>query len=179
MKLSRLLTCTLFIICCQVSTADIYKTVDKNGNPVFTNLPNPNSNAKVIDIKPTNTVPSTPQLPPQDNNTTHQQPVEYQLQITSPQQGTIIPPDQGSIAVAIAFGPAVESDIRFNYKLDGAVKVSTADYIASLENIPRGEHDISVEAVNGEGEILAQSESISIIAQRPVIKQKPTPAAQK
>lgn len=164
---------------CINAEAEIYKTVDKNGRPVYTNLPNPNSNAQVIEVKPTNTVPATATAPATDHNQQTNNAAEYTIQVTSPSSGTILSPEQSSIAVAVAFGPSVSDEITFLYKLDNITQATTKDYVVSLDNLPRGEHQITVEAINTDGEVLAQSESVSIIVQRPVIKQKPSPAPSK
>ena len=51
------------LVCSAYVTADVYKTVDKNGRVTYTDVPPANTDAKPIELKSVNTIPGTQVTP--------------------------------------------------------------------------------------------------------------------
>jgi|GEM_PF-560322 len=157
------------------AVAEIYKTIDKNGRVIYTDVPPPNDkDAKPLDLKSINSLPSpaASNAPASNNNT--QAPLEYVVQILEPANGTTLMPDERSVNVSISLNQSLQEGDLLAYKLDGNTLEKTTDLTASLNEPPRGEHHLTVEVIDSDGTSLAQSNSITIEVMRPLPKQQTT-----
>lgn len=161
------------------SQADIYKTVDENGNVVFTDNPK-GQKAQKIELRKTNTQQAIKAPAPPDHS--KKQPVSeqatpYQLSISSPSDGTYILPGQQTVTVSVELTPALAENHRLQATLNGQRFGSPATGNSiDLNNLYRGSHQLGVIVLDNRGEILARSLTVTIYVQRPSIK-LPKPAA--
>jgi hypothetical protein len=164
------------------ATAEIYKTVDKNGRVTFSDTPPPNTTAKPIELKsinttpppvaiPTNTIINAPSSTPTANT--------YQVQIIAPANGTTLLADERSVTVSISLNGPLQNDDLLAYKLDGNIIAKTTESSYTFNEPPRGEHSLTVDVIDKDGKSLAQSDAVTLVVMRPLPKQTATPMPKK
>jgi len=163
-----------------MAQADIYKTVDKNGRVTYTDVPPANSDAKPVELKHINSTPP----PPATNPHYHQGPApgavaNYQPHIAAPVNGTTLMANERSVTISVNLIPSLQEGDFLVYKLDGATLEKTTELSFVYNEPPRGEHSITVEVVDSENELLAQSEPVTIVVMRPLPLQNTNPVPAK
>src|SRR6478609_10458537 len=99
-----LLCCSLGLIISPITNAEIYKTVDKNGHTVYTDLPPANTNPKPVELPNINTLPapaadtSIYNLPEQAKPSV----ISYQVKMTAPLNGATLMPNERSFTVSVS-----------------------------------------------------------------------------
>lgn len=162
--------------------AEIYKTVDKNGRVTFSDTPPANTNAKPIELKRLNTTPPPTAIPntPSNNSTINTQATQaYQVQILAPLNGTTLLVDERSVSMSVSLNQNLQNDDVFAYKLDGNILTKTTEFSFTLNEPPRGEHSLTVDVIDKEGNSLAKSDAITFVVMRPPPKQTATPVPKK
>jgi Domain of unknown function (DUF4124) len=163
------------------ASAEVYKTVDKNGRITYTDVPPANTEAKPVALKTINSLPA-PVVMPQANTSSDvvtQGALAYHVQLLTPENGTTLMPNQRSVDVSVGLNQNLNEGDMLAYKIDGTLLTTTRDTAYTLTEPPRGEHSLSVDVVDAEGNILAQSAAITLLVMRPFIKQKPVPVPKK
>jgi hypothetical protein len=176
-----ILTLGALLICLSTTPglAQIYKSVDKNGHTTYTDTPPPNTNAKPVELKSLNTTPAV------NPGTVYSSPVpeigpeDYALNLTAPENGKTLMPDERSLTISVNLNRPLQNDDLLAYKLDGQVIAKTTDSTYTLVEPPRGEHSVSVTVIDLDGQELAQSEAITVVVMRPLIKHLPFPVPKK
>jgi hypothetical protein len=168
--------CILLFVCVSNTHAEIYKTIDKQGRTTYTDAPPKNAPAKPVELKSLNTLPA-PSTVEENHNQTNVAPPqatqEYQVNLLSPANGTVLMPEDRAITINISCNANLQGDDQFAYKLDGKTVVTSTEMNAVIEEPPRGEHLLSVDVVDADNNSLAQSNTVRILVSRPSIKQKP------
>lgn len=178
----RIIFTLLALLVCSSATpvlAQIYKTVDKNGHTSFTDTPPPNSNAKPVELKDINTTPAVTPGPEYLPSSPPTEPEGYTLNVTAPENGKTLMPDERSLTISVSLSPALQNDDSLVYKLDGQIIAKTTDETYTLVEPPRGEHSVSVAVVDSDGQELAQSEAVTLMVMRPLIKHFKPPVPKK
>lgn len=166
------------ILVANVSVAAVYKSVDANGNVVYSD--EPSKNAKEISLPPISIVPS---LTPVDlaRASTVQDPTpqprvtQYQLSFVSPLPDQVIrKPD--SVNVTVNSVPALANGDVMTILLDGVVIANGNSATVSTENLDRGTHSLAARVMNANGQVVNQSSSSLNILQTninsPALKNK-------
>ncbi len=161
--------------------AEIYKTVDKNGRITYTDVPPANTDAKPLELKTINSLPSPAVIP---NTSPRYSSVsddanEYQVQITAPENGTTLLADERSVTVSISIEPSLNDGNLLAYKINGDTLTTTQETTYTIVEPPRGEHSLTVDVIDSEGKTLAQSNAITLLVMRPLPKQKAVPVPKK
>ena len=160
------------------ATAAVYKSVDAEGNVVYTD--NPAGNAKPVDLPPLSTVPA----PKYDPNLfkpkeTEDQAGAYQsVSIVSPGQDESIRENSGAVSVSASVKPKLDTKAghRFMFYMDGeSVGEATASDRIVFENVDRGTHNVSVAVVDGGGKELMRSEPVTFHLHRVSVQAPPRP----
>lgn len=164
------------------ASAEVYKTVDKNGRVTYTDVPPPNTTPKPIELKTINSIPAPAAIPTDNlnnpsNNT--QAAAEYQVQVLAPENGKTLLADERSITVSVSLNGKLQNGDLLAYKLDGAILTTSSETTYIIVEPPRGEHILTVDVVDSEGHNLAQSNAITVVVMRPLPKQKATPTPKK
>lgn len=155
------------------SLADtVYRTVDENGNVIFTDTPPADGSASDrIDIRRTNTVEATrPPPPATESETAEDEPAgpEYEIVITAPANETSIPRGPGNFSVSVSVSPGLKKYDGLQLFMDGTPWGSPQrDTMWDLTNVFRGQHDITVAVVDGDGQTLAMSSPVRVFVHRP------------
>ena len=87
--------------------------------------------------------------------------------------------DERSVTVAVSLNQNLNDGDLFAYKIDGDTLTTTQEMSYTIVEPPRGEHSLTVDVINPDGEILAQSNAITLLVMRPLPKQKAVPVPKK
>ena len=171
----------VIMLLAQVATADVYKTVDKDGNIKYTDKPS-TEKAEKVELREINTVPGAQPLPqssPVDSFQSQAAAVSYQIDIISPRNDVSIPVGQRDLAIAVTVRPAIQSDHLLVYFMNGELLEETTMNNIIVKDVPRGTHTLVVEAIDANGRSLGTSAPALVNVIRPNIKNnalpKPTP----
>ena len=160
-----------------LATAEIYKTIDKNGSITYTDVPPTNTAAKPVELKTINSLPSPPAMPnvSPSNSGANQATPGYKIQVTAPENGTTIMADERSVTVSVSLNQNLQDGDILAYKIDGDTLTTTQELTYTIIEPPRGEHSLTVDVVSRDGKSLAQSDAITLLVMRPLAKPKATP----
>lgn len=179
-----LLTCLLLALSLP-ATAQIYSYTDAKGNTVYTNQPPEGSDAKAIDLPPTNSVAaqpvSAPASSPADNSNNAANPYRV-LQLTDIPDDEALRANNGTFSVGVILQPALAAGHQLQLLLDGQPSGPPSSRPPlQVTNAARGEHSLAVQVLSA-GRVLQQSPALTFTVQRvntssPALRPKPTPRA--
>jgi len=172
---------TLSLLASSHAFAEIYKTVDKNGRITYSDTPPPNTNAQPIELKSLNITPPPPVMPNTTPSVTSaaQDAPDYQVQLSAPANGTTLLPNERSVVMTAKLTQGLQNNDSLAYKIDGNTIIKTTELSYTLDEPPRGEHSLSVDVIDENGETLAQSDAVTLIVMRPLPKRAATPVPKK
>lgn len=165
---SILTLCLIFI--CSYSLADVYKTVDENGNVTYSDNPNnaPGSSTEKIEVEPVNIVPAGKRMTltgaPVQRNITNQ--AQYVVNIISPTNEYSVPPGQRDLIIAVQTNPALRRGYQIAYYMNGELLGKSTNNNYSITEIIRGEHTLSAEVIDSQGKVLGRSEPVIVYVHR-------------
>lgn len=164
---------TVFAVLPALAT-DIYKTRDKDGNIVYTDKP-PASNSEQVNLPPINTLSPAggPRIPDR------QKPVppplaNYQINILSPRDNVTIPPGQRDLAIAVGLSQSLSENHWILYFINGELIEETKSTSIIVKDIPRGAHQITIDVIDDDGNILGQSDILVVNVIRPTVNKFPS-----
>ena len=172
--MTRFLLLALLALPLAVS-AQIYRTVDENGNVVFSDTPPPDgASGEEVELQPINTAPPPEPRPDLAPREPEEEPeaaaMEYGVAITVPANETTIPMGPGNFSVSAVVRPALGADHSLQLYMDGTPWGGPQTVPSwALTNVFRGAHDITIAVVDPEGEHLAVSEPVRFYVLRPSI----------
>ena len=156
----------------------IYRTVDADGNVVFTDVPPADSTGepagKEVTLPPSNTyqpqvAPAPPQ--PQSDESTASGAAEAsyydQLAIVDPANDQTIRSNNGDVVIQAEVDPPLKSDHRLLLTFDGApTDIEAEDGVFQLNNVDRGTHTAAARIVDGNNEVVMESQPVTFTVQR-------------
>jgi hypothetical protein len=148
--------------------ADIYRSIDRDGNVTFTD--EPNNKAELIELEelPTYEAAPIPVLPaeampePVEEDNDLKKP-KYKISITSPEQNQSIWTGGGVLTASVSVQPElnVNRADKVQFKLDGKkVGEPQTGLSYTFQNIERGSHILTVSVVNKKGKVIKASKSV-------------------
>lgn len=162
MRILLLLICFFTIL---PVAAEVYRSVNENGEVIYTDKPSPGAEQIEVDEVQTIDAPAEQDFeytPPQK-----EQPQAYtKLEITSPENDTSIRDNAGNVTVSIALEPALKAGDKMVLSMDGTKVSEGASNQFSLTNLDRGTHSLSVAVVNAAGKELKRSSAVLFTIQR-------------
>nr|WP_298379480.1 DUF4124 domain-containing protein [uncultured Halomonas sp.] len=183
--MKRFLSCIL-ISCFSmggVDAATVYRSVDAQGNTVFTDTPSQDSQR--IKLKSLTVVPSQEPEPPaskapktsaekkaaprSSRNVSGGPFMPYStFRIASPEDGyTLQTGYAGDIVIDIAVEPELRKDHRIRLLMDGDVSQSAMHtQVFMLSNLNRGEHTLRAELIDSQGQVRHRSDPVTLYVQR-------------
>ena len=149
------------------SFSEIYKSKDEKGNVVFSDQPSPE--ADVVEVREPNTtapvkVPEQPASPTEEDAETFK---GYQLSISSPIDGTLIPNGLLGFNVTARITPALKEGHKIRLLINGKEYSRGTGSQFEVASIPRGKHQLQLIAIDEKGRKMGLSAPISINALRP------------
>ena len=148
--------------------ATIYKTVDNNGNVVFTDTQPTDQPGEPVNLRPLTSIPALPTRRPMPVSTTKPTRQLYsRLTITKPDHNATIR-DQETITVNIAISPRVLFSHSVRLRLNGKVVAeSRRQSTFELKEVERGRHTLTAEIVDSQQQVI-RSTSHTIFVHRTV-----------
>nr|WP_297462281.1 DUF4124 domain-containing protein [uncultured Halomonas sp.] len=165
-----------------LQAATVYRTVDAQGNVIFSDKPIENSER--VELEPLTVVPSPEPQPmtSSDDEASGDTPsrddasrasggpfMPYStFRIVSPQDGATLPTGYaGNVQVELDIDPDLRDDHRVRLLLDGQVSQSAMHTKAfMLTNLERGEHQLRAELLDASGNVRHRSAPITLYVQR-------------
>lgn len=150
--------------------ADVYKRVGPGGVVEFSDQPA--DDAESVAIPPANTYRQAP-LPAfaADSGSQEEQSAEPAVSIVSPANDEPVVNTAGELTVRASVEPPLESmpGRRLQFLLDGRPVGTEADPVLHLGNVDRGTHQLAVQLLARDGEVLAESPSSTFHMIRPSV----------
>ena len=163
---------------CVTTYAEIYRTVDKDGNVIFSDRGNETS--KSVELKEDTPFSGEDYADPHKANrqdwqydgsehgdyTTDEEryaPKKYkQLEITSPRHDTAMRSNAGEVTIAWVISPSIQSGHTAELLLDGqTVEAVQSTGTLRLSNIDRGTHTLSLQILGEDGKEVFQESATS------------------
>lgn len=142
-----------------VMAADVYMTVDENGNPIFTDQEVEGS--KKIEVKEVITIPALKDTAPVKSNTDTPQKYYSSLTLVNPKNDETYFKSEGALAINVSASPRLRRGDTLVFFLDGEQIHQSRSTSYSLSELDRGTHTIRVAIVNGNGDEVISSDSIT------------------
>jgi len=150
--------------------ASIYKTVDADGNVIYTDVA-PKEKAVEVEIRNSNTYVAPPIARPKDNGRNgeggdSESTARYtSLKVLSPQHDEAIRNNAGNVDISVETKPGLQDGHRFEVLLDGkpvsADSQTNAGSGLSLTNVDRGTHTATVQIVDANNNVVRRSKPIT------------------
>ena len=154
----------LILLIGSIAQAQVYRTVDKDGNVVFTDVADDNAEEVIIDIAPSYTPPViVPTLEAEEETEDKVIAIpKYKVSITAPAQNESFQNPE-TVSVTANLLPelnAIRAD-KLLFKLDGKPvgKPQSATSI-TLTELERGSHILLVSVVDKTGKVIKSSKSV-------------------
>lgn len=169
------------------SGGTIYKTVGPDGKVIFTDKPPADGSGEKVHLGPTNVQPialprplPTRKLSPKDKDEPQDLgPVNFA--IVSPQNDATIPPGQRYIVLQVAIEPVPRDGYAFYVVVDGQRWAGTSSGTSlDISALERGSHSLQAVLLDLKGNVLAQSQTVTVHVKRPGgrIPDNPAPQAE-
>jgi hypothetical protein len=175
-----LLIVLMFSVYAATGAQEIYRTVDQNGNVIFSDVPSKGSEKiklkETTTIKSLNAEPSSLFTPP---NPKQEESIPYKsISITAPANDEAIRDNAGNVSIKVALEPALRPGHQMVVYLDGKETREGTGNVFNLENIDRGTHQLRASVKDPDGHIVISSKSTTFhLLRHSVIKIK-KPSAQ-
>lgn len=138
---------------------DIYKTVDEDGNVVYTDQ-KPSEDAEPVRLPELTVVDPVEIGDPDAARSEEQEPPDSAgppIQIVSPAAEETIWNTAYRLPVSVAVDGRIPSSAQLVYLIDGEERMTTRAQSIELEEVFRGEHQLRVEMRNDQGDVLSQA----------------------
>jgi len=162
------------------ASGQIYKTVDANGNVVFTDIAPVDRSGQPapqpVAVPPMNTYEPPPAPAGQANAPSAPVTPSYysQLEVVSPAEDETIRDNAGDIQIEVATTPPLRADHRLLLVLDGTpTEVEAVNGVFELSNVDRGTHTAGARAVDRQGNVLIESDPVTFNLMRVSVDPSP------
>ena len=165
--------------------ADVYKSVDENGEVMFSDQPTPNAQRMKLPELPTYKAPPVPGFSSSPKPAPAASPYDS-LKIVAPENDATIRDNQGVVRVQVALEPPLMSKQghKIQFYLNGephGMPVATTSI--SFSNLDRGTYTLTTSVVDASGAVLMTSDPVVFHLHResvlnpnsPLFKPKPKP----
>ena len=158
--------------------AQVYKTVDKDGNVTYTDQPPPDG-SKPIKLAPISVIEAPiyekaseaakegaegEEIPLRDLRRIYRD-----FAIVSPRSEESVWHPDGPVAVAWSVGNPLQEGMQVTVYLDGKRQATTTDQIIPVSGLERGEHTVTAELKDAKNRKIATAAPITFFIQRPNI----------
>ena len=158
--------------------AEVYKTVDADGNVTYTDKPPPDG-SKPIKLAPISVIeaPTYEKAPDPANAGGEGEEIPLRdlrkiyrdFAIISPQSEESVWRPDGPVAVAWSVGNPLQQGMQVSIYLDGAKQATTTEQIIPLAGLERGEHTLTAELRDAKNRMIASAVPVTFFIQQPNI----------
>ena len=150
-----------------VAPAQVYRSVDADGQVTYSDSPGPGSER--IEVAPLQTYSAPPPAaasaapaPEADAASTVEGPPAYRVSISSPGDDDTLRDNAGTVSVSVQVSPALREQERLRLLLDGrTVQEPGSATSFALEFVDRGSHVLTAEVIGAGGSVLARSDPVT------------------
>ncbi|PLW84275.1 hypothetical protein CWI75_02745 [Kineobactrum sediminis] len=159
----------LLLILPALAQAQIYKSVDEQGNVSYSDQPpEDGKQAEKLELPPTNTAPALETRPRQPGEQPEEPAPEPTVTIVTPENDTVIPMGPGNFSVQASVTPALRSGEQLQLSIDGKPYGETQTTTRwSLTGMFRGGYDLEVVRLDADGDVVARSDTVRVYVMRP------------
>lgn len=159
------------------ATAQIYKTIDKNGNVVFTDIPSRSQPSEKVILRPITELP--PQVisapfskTPADKTAANH--FSYDVfTITSPANDSTVR-NSGTFTIKVSTKPTLDRTHKVRFSINGkAITGPRRSLNYQVKNLERGTHQITAELLNSSGKVVQSTDS-TVHVQRSFVRPSDT-----
>jgi hypothetical protein len=152
-QVMRLILSTFLVlfVCC-LSAETVYKTVDEDGNVIFTDKPSEKAEEIKIQELDTITNPNPSRYKPSSKHPEDTSSKYESLVVTSPENGSGFRNNEGNVSISLSIEPSLRSGHKIIILMDGK-EVGFSSSV-SIQNVERGTHSISAKVVDRNGKTL-------------------------
>lgn len=144
--------------------AEIFRSVDKQGNPVFTDIPSKNSSPVKLKQPSTYKAPSlNASEAPATAESEDVSSAYKQFSVAVPDDGQAFWDNSGDVRVSLALQPALKTKQghRVQFYLDGVAQGDAVTSLSAvLKNVERGEHTVSAKLLSATGAVIKQTDVV-------------------
>lgn len=171
---AALVVCAASLPGTAIADTQIYRSVDEQGNAVFSDQPPPpGTTAEEVDLQDLNTAPA-----PEPRTRDRPQPQEERerapapsVTITAPDDETTIAMGPGNFSVSGSTTPPLGAGEQLQLFMDGeAVGQPRKQASWSLTGVLRGPHDLVIRRLDRNDRVIAESEAVRVFVLRPSIR---------
>jgi len=186
-KIIRVILAGLLIFIQAPVFAEVYQYIDEDGNVAFTDKPS--ENAEKIEVPPVQAVsipkaPSQQQHFPNYGRSTRYMPtansyyphINYQISLTSPENGDTIRNTGGIIEVSVTMLPELQPTHMVVVFVDGQA-LGSFDSAQNIQvaGVTRGTHQVHAKVIDSQEKVLGQSNEITIHYHQTSVMNRPIP----
>lgn len=159
----------LLLLPCAAQAQTIYRSTDAQGNVVFTDKPPAAGVAnEEIRLRQLNTAPAPEVQPPRRPDVDTQPQQRPTVRIVAPEDQSVIPMGGGDFNVQASVAPPLAPGERLQLQIDGAVSGEPQGGTSwSLRNVFRGGHNLSIQRLDADGKVIAESDPVHVQVMRP------------
>ncbi len=172
----RILLLTLIFLFSSSAVAEVYRSVDEDGNVTYSDKPSPGAEKIRSDKVQTVDKPDLPNFrytPPPDQ--VSDKPVYEKISITYPENDTSISQNDGNFSVNVSLQPGLKSSHKLALSMDGEEIASGQSSSFALSNVDRGTHTLVATVKGSGGQVIIQSEPVTFTLHRHSIQHPPPP----
>jgi hypothetical protein len=163
----------LLLLAVPLHAADVYKSVDRDGNTVFSDVPS--ENAEKIEVRDLPTIPALEQQPARSLKA---EPVERYttLMITSPKNDETYFRSEGDLVVSLQIQPRLANGDTVVLYLNSNEFLSGKSSSYSIPELDRGTYQLRVAIKDPSGKIIKSSETVAFhLRQASALNRPPAP----
>ena len=169
-----LLTGCLWALSSAPGHATVYKVVDEHGNVTYTDAPSPGAaqsqevTLPTINRQPATEVRPTSRTAADEHN---ERAASYQhAAIRSPAHDATLPAGEPHLTVEVELEPALQEGHWVQVLIDGSAAGSPAQSThQAVQDLERGMHFLSAVVLDSHGNVVAETDAITIHIRRPVV----------
>jgi hypothetical protein len=174
------LLCSIFPFLAVNAADKVYKTRDKDGNVVFSDVPPATAveaEKAAIEVRETNTyepgggrksgIGDRQPWIVDENDEGEPEFIPYStLQVIAPLNDTPLRDNTGNVSVQLSVEPALAGGHRLRVLMDGKTVGEDGGLSFSIKNVDRGTHSLVVQVLDAEGKVMQTSEPSTFHMQR-------------
>lgn len=160
----KLATAALLLLSSAVVAQQVFRSLDEDGNVIYSDQPSPG--AEQIEVQPVQGF-TPPALPTVDNDEVKTdaatgEPLGYDtFGIVAPSDDDTIRNNEGNVDVAVTMQPSLRDGDTLRVLLDGGTLGEMSGPYVRLENVDRGTHTVTVEALDSNGTVVATTDPVT------------------
>lgn len=162
----------------------IYKSVDAEGNVVFTDIPpKEGESGEAVSVETPNTFqPAEPEnreqwiVEPTEEDSEPESFNYSSLNITTPANDEAIRENAGNVNVVIDVTPELRTGHQLRVLMDGKPEQAGTKSVYMLPNVDRGTHTLTAEVIDDTGKVLITSNPVTFTLQRVAAARQPRPS---